>query len=184
VNMSRIDTLAQNIRDAWNAASDDQKARGAVWYTVANQLAEIVGNGDIRKGAGIISAFSPRMQWDRNMELAKRAMATGTASGAMSASVRKAQAILDGTDPEDVLPMSAKTGHFYRNILDPSDTDAVTVDCWAYRVATRDWSAAGPKSARDYSEVATAYRVVASELGMITNHVQAGTWNWARETEH
>jgi len=181
--MTRIETLAQNIRDAWNAASDDQKARGAAWYTVANQLAEIVGNGDVRKGAGIISALSPRMQWDRNVKLAMSAMA-GDEIHAMGASVRKVEAILNGADPESVLPMSAKTGHFYRNMVDPTDTDAVTVDCWAYRVATDDWSAPGPKNAKDYSEVATAYRVVASELNEITNRVQAGTWNWARETKH
>jgi hypothetical protein len=181
--MTRIETLAQNIRDAWNAASDDQKARGAWWYTVAHQLAELVGNGDVRKGAGIISALSPRMKWDRNMALAVDAM-NGNVHGAMGASLRKVEAILNGADPESVLPMTAKTGHFYRNMVDPTDTDAVTVDCWAYRVATRDWSAPGPKSARDYSEVAAAYRVVASELGIITNHVQAGTWNWARETAH
>jgi hypothetical protein len=181
--MTRIDTLAQNIRDAWNAASDDQKARGAVWYTVANQLAEQVGNGDVRKGAGIISALSPRMRWERNVQLAMDALAGKEIRG-LGASIRKVEAILNGADPEYVLPMSAKTGHFYRNMVDPSDTDAVTVDCWAYRVATRDWSAAGPKSAKDYSEVATAYRVVASELNKITNHVQAGTWNWARESAH
>ena len=181
--MNRTDTLAQNIRDAWNAATDDQKARGASWYLTANQLAEMIGNGDVRKGAGIISALSPRMQWDRNVSLAIDAM-NGEPIRAMGASVRKAEAILNGADPESVLPMSAKTGHFYRNIADPTDSDAVTVDCWAYRVATCEWDAAGPKSARDYREVADAYRMVAGELGMITNHVQASTWNWARETQH
>jgi|SRR5690242_19673335 len=181
--MARIDTLAQNIRDAWNAATDDQISRGRTWYTVANQLAEMVGNGDVRKGAGIISALSPRMQWDRNVSLAIDAM-NGEPIRAMGASVRKAEAILNGADPESVLPMSAKTGHFYRNMVDPTDSDAVTVDCWAYRVATRDWNAPGPKSPKDYREVADAYRMVANELGEITNHVQAGTWNWARETQH
>jgi hypothetical protein len=181
--MSRIDTLAQNIRDAYAQATDDQLARGASWYITANQLAEMIGGGDVRKGAGIISALSPRMQWDRNVSLAVDAMA-GNVHGAMGASLRKVEAILNGADPTDVLPMSAKTGHFYRNIVDPTDSDAVTVDCWAYRVATREWDAAGPKNARDYNEVADAYRTVASELGLITNHVQAGTWNWARESAH
>jgi len=182
--MTRIDTLAQNIRDAWNAASDDQITRGRAWYTVAHDIAEMVGNGDVRKGAGIISALSPRMQWDRNVNLAVNAFSTGTASGAMGASVRKAQAILDGSDPETVLPMSAKTGNFYLNIVSPKGSDAVTVDCWAYRVATREWNAAGPKSAKDYREVADAYRMVASELNEVPADVQAGTWNWARETKH
>ena len=182
--MSRSETLTANIRDAWNAASDDQITRGRAWYTVAHDIAEMVGNGDVRKGAGIISALSPRMQWDRNVSIAINACTTGHATGAMSASLNKAQAILDGADPTEVLPMSAKTGNFYLNIVNPSDNHAVTVDCWAYRVATRDWSAAGPKSAKDYREVADAYRTVASELDEIPANVQAGTWNWARETQH
>jgi len=182
--MERIAQLAANIRDAWDSASDDQITRGRAWYTVAHDIAEMVGNGDVRKGAGIISALSPRMQWDRNVTIAINACNSGHATGAMSASLNKAQAILDGADPETVLPMSAKTGNFYLNIVNPKGTDAVTVDCWAYRVATRDWSAAGPKSAKDYREVADAYRTVASELGEIPADVQAGTWNWARETQH
>ena len=181
--MSRTDTLAANIRDAWNAATDDQISRGRVWYTVAHDLAELVGNGDARKGAGIISALSPRMRWDRNVSLAISAM-SGEPIRAMSGSVRKAEAILNGADPTDVLPMSAKTGNFYLNIADPTDPTAITVDCWAYRVATRDWTAPGPKSPRDYNEVADAYRMVANELGELGNVVQAGTWNWARETAH
>jgi len=182
--MSRSEELAKNIRDAWNAASEDQISRGRMWYTVAHDLAAMVGNGDVRKGAGVISALSPRMQWDRNVTIAINACNSGTATGAMSASLNKAQAILDGANPEDVLPMSAKTGNFYRNIVDPTDSEAVTVDCWAYRVATRDWNAAGPKSARDYREVADAYRTVAREMNEIPANVQAGTWNWARETQH
>lgn len=182
--MNRSETLKSNIRAAWDAATEDQITRGRAWYTVAHDLAEMVGNGDVRKGAGVISALSPRMQWDRNVSIAIDAMNTGTASGAMGASLRKAQAILDGTDPEEVLPMSAKTGNFYLNIVDPKHATAVTVDCWAYRVATRDWNAAGPKSPKDYREVAAAYVAVANDLGEIPADVQAGTWNWARETQH
>ena len=181
--MSRTDTLAANIRDAWNAATDDQKNRGRVWYQVAHELAEIVGHGDVRKGAGLIAALSPRMQWDRNVTLAMDA-SNGNVHGALGASLRKAEAIVNGANPEDVLPMTAKTGQFYLNIVDPTNRDAVTVDCWAYRIATRDWAAAGPKSAKDYREVADAYRMVAREVNEVPANVQAGTWNWARETQH
>lgn len=181
--MDRTATYAENIRAAWNAATDDQKTRGMVWYQVANELATMVGNGDASKGAGIIAALSPRMQWDRNVNLAKDALA-GKPIHAMSGSVRKAEAIMNGADPADVLPMSAKTGNFYLNMAFPNDPNPVTIDCWAYRVASRDWSAAGPRSPRDYRDAADAYRIVATELGIIANRVQAGIWNWARETKH
>ena len=142
--MSRTDTLAANIRDAWNAASDDQISRGRAWYTVAHDIAELIGNGDARIGAGIISALSPRMQWDRNVRTAIDAV-NGRPIKAMGASVRKAEAILNGADPESVLPMTAKTGNFYLNMVDPTDPTAITIDCWAYRVATRDWTRPGTK---------------------------------------
>jgi hypothetical protein len=180
MNTERINTLAANIRYARSQANADQINRGQVWYRVAHDLATMVGDGDTRKGAGIIAALSPRMQWERNVKLAIDA-GNGNVHGAMGASLRKAEAILNGADPADVLPMSAKTGNFYLNILDPSDPSAVTVDVWAYRVATGDVKAAGPKSPKDYAECAEAYRIVAAEYGEPANVTQAGTWNWARE---
>lgn len=180
LDSERIAMLAGNVRRAWNAASDDQISRGRVWYRVANDLAGIVGNGDVRKGAGIIAALSPRMPWDRNVSLAMDA-GNGNVHGALSASLAKVQAILDGTDPESVLPMTAKTGYFFTNISDPDNGDAITVDVWAHRIATGDCKSAGPRSTRDYAECAEAYRIVARESGELGHVVQASTWNWARE---
>lgn len=183
MNRERIEILANNVRTARNAVTDDQMNRGATWYPTAHTLAEMIGNGDVRKGAGVIAALSPRMRWETNVRLAIAA-SNGEDFGCLGASKRKAMAILDGASPADVLPMAAKTGHFYTNILDPSDPYAVTIDVWAYRVATNDWTATGPKSQRDYDECAEAYRIVAAERGEITNVTQAGTWNWARESQH
>lgn len=180
LDSDRIEMLAGNIRNARNAASDDQMNRGRAWYPVAHDLAEMIGNGDVRKGAGIIAALSPRMPWERNVSLAVDA-GNGNVHGALSASLAKVQAILDGADPADVLPMSAKTGNFYVNILDPADPFAVTVDVWAHRIATGDAKSAGPRTPRDYHECAEAYRIVAAEFGEIGGVTQAGTWNWARE---
>lgn len=180
LSAERVATLAANIRHARESASDGQAARGAVWYSVAHDLAGIVGNGDVRKGAGIIAALSPRMPWERNVTLAMDAR-NGKVHGALGASLRKVQAILDGTDPAEVLPMSAKTGYFFANILDPTERESVTVDVWAHRIATGDAKSAGPRNARDYAECAEAYRVVAREYSEPANHTQAITWNWARE---
>jgi hypothetical protein len=176
----RIDSLAANIRYARNAASADQIARGAAWYPEAHEMALIVGHGDIRKGAGVIAALSPRMFWERNVKLAIDA-GNGNVHGAMGSSLRKAQAILDGADPADILPMDKKTGQFFQNILDPANPVPVTIDVWAYRVATGDAAATGPRNARDYAECAAAYGIVADEHGETPNRTQAGTWNWARE---
>jgi hypothetical protein len=183
MNTNRIAEMTARLHTAWNAATDDQIARGRVWYPVAHDLAEMIGNGDVRTGAGIIAALSPRMQWDRNARLAIDA-GNGNVHGAMGASLTKVQRIIDGEDPADVLPADAKTGHFFQNILNPADPAYVTIDAWAYRAATGDWSAAGPKNARDYAEVAAAYIAFADDIGEIASVGQAGVWIWARETKH
>jgi hypothetical protein len=183
MNTDRIAEMKARLHAAWNAATDDQIARGRAWYPVAHDLAEMIGNGNVRIGAGIIAALSPRMQWDRNVKLAVDA-GNGNVHGAMGASLVKVQRILDGSDPADVLPNGAKTWHFFHNIVDPSDSAYVTIDAWAYRAATGDWSAVGPKSTRDYAEVAAAYIGFAGDIGELANVGQAGVWNWARETKH
>ena len=175
LNQERIDMLAANIRKVRANCTPEQIAQGRAWYQDAHELALAIGKGDVRKGAGIIAALSPRTRWGRNVALAIDA-GNGNVHGAMGASLRKAQAILDGAAPEDVLPMDAKTGNFYRNILDPSDPFAVTVDVWAHRIATGDDKSAGPRSDRDYRECAEAYVIVSGEFGEPASTTQAGTW--------
>jgi hypothetical protein len=183
LNQERIDMLASNIRNARNAVSEDQMNRGRAWYQVAHDLAEMIGNGDVRKGAGVIAALSPRMQWDVNVRKAIAAC-NGEPFGCMGSSMVKAQAILDGADPEDVLPHGKKTHHFYRNILDPDDPEFCTIDIWAYRVATGDRSCVAAKiTDRDYAECVAAYGIVADEFGELRNVTQAGCWVAVRETK-
>jgi len=172
--------MANNIARVRNAATHDQVAQGSAWYPVAHDLAEMIGNGDVRKGAGIIAALSPRMPWDRNVRLATDA-GNGNVHGAMSSSLAKVQAIVDGADPETVLPMDRKTGHFYRNIVNPSDVTACTIDVWAHRIATGDITSAGPRNARDYAECVAAYDIVADENSEPMSRTQAITWVAVRE---
>ena len=183
LNRDRIDGLKINLRTARRAASADQVNRGRAWYPVARDIAEMIGNGDVRKGAGVIAALSPRMQWDVNVRKATAALA-GESYACMGSSMAKVAAILDGADPADVLPTGSKTWNFFHNIIEPTNPAYVTIDAWAYRAATGDWSAVGPKNARDYAEVAAAYIEMAAEFGELPSAFQAGVWNWARETKH
>ena len=174
-----------NIVAAWNAATPDQVARGRAWYPVAHDLAELVGNGDVRVGAGIIAAFSPRKRWEENQRLAIDAH-NGDIHGHFKHALSAVHRIIDGAAPETVLPMDAKTGHFFRNIVDPTDPDPVTIDCWAYRVATGHWDKSenpGLSNKARYATLALAYRLAARQLGEIPSVVQAATWAWAHETD-
>lgn len=167
----------RNIVAAWHAASDDQRARGRAWYPVAHGLAEQMA-GDARTGAGLIAALSANKRWDQNLRIAQDA-ATGRVHGHVGDALRKVEAILAGADPESVLPMDSKTGHFYRCILDPSDPDAVVIDRHAHDIAVgraygdddRGLSAKGR-----YAALARCYRDAAARLGELPSVVQAVTW--------
>ncbi|MFE4681613.1 hypothetical protein ACFRNJ_12345 [Streptomyces sp. NPDC056721] len=167
-----------NITAAFNRATDDQAARGRQWYPVAHDLALIVGDGNARSGAGIIAALSANKSWSENVRLAKDA-GTGNVHGHTGVMLAKVSAIIDGTDPADVLPMEMKTGHFFRCILDPSDPDPVVIDRHAHDVAVgerygnRD---RGLGAKGRYAALAHAYREASLRLDEIPSVVQAITW--------
>jgi hypothetical protein len=178
-----LERYVLNIVQAFTAATADQVARGRAWYPVAHDLAELVGRGDARKGAGIIAALSPNKAWDINIKLAKDA-GNGNVHGHFTRALGVVRQILEGCDPESVLPAEAKTGHFFRNIADPADPDPVTVDRHAYRVATRDNSMSddfGLSNKKRYATLALAYRLAARRLGEVPCVVQAVTWLAQRE---
>lgn len=167
-----------NILQAWHGASSADVAQGRAWYPVAHDLAEILGDGNARMGAGVIAALSPQCAWERNCDLARDACA-GKVHGHTGQTLERVRAILDGADPEDVLPMSRKTGHFYRNIADPMDPDPVTIDRHAHDIAVGETYGArdrGLGCATRYATLAHSYREASRQLGELPNVVQAVTW--------
>jgi hypothetical protein len=111
--------------------------------------------------------------------MAHRAFATGALYGHTSDALGKAAKILAGTDPAEVLPMTLKTGNFYRTILDPEDPEAVVVDRHAHDVAVGRRYGQQPRGLHNktrYATVAHAYREAARRLGEIPSTVQAVTW--------
>jgi hypothetical protein len=169
-----------NLMAAWRNCTPDQMERGRQWYPVAHQLAMVVGDGDARKGAGVIAALSVQKKWEHNAALALDA-GNGNVHGHMGSALAKVRAILEGADPEDVLPMAAKTGHFFRNIADPSDPDPVTIDRHAHDVAVgerygnRD---RGLSNKTRYATLALAYRLGARRAGVTPSVFQATLWGW------
>lgn len=179
-----FERYVRNIMKVWNEAILVPAAEweGRAWYTVAHDLAEIVGQGDARKGAGIIAALSQNTKWDRNVELAQEC-ANGNVSGHMNSVLDKVRAILEGSDPADVLPLDLKTGHFFQCIYDPTDPDAVVIDRHAHDIAVgerygnRD---RGLGNKNRYATLAHAYREAARRLGELPCVVQAVTWVYWR----
>lgn len=167
-----------NIIRTYNAATPDQKRRGHAWYPTAHQLADFLSEGDVVKGAGVIAALSANKAWDLNRKLAGDAFA-GQVHGHTRDNLAKVAKIMAGVDPTEVLPMTLKTGNFYRSILDPSDPEAVTIDRHAHDIAlgrpygdeNRGLGAKGR-----YAVLSLAYRNAAAKLGILPSELQATTW--------
>ena len=169
----------RNIMTVWYIATEDELAEGRAWYSTAHQTAMMLADGDVKTGAGLLAALSPQTAWWLNVELACEAFDSGTARRHTSDSCSKANKILAGIDPADVLPMQRKTGHFYRCILDPSDPVAVCIDRHAYDIAVGvplgDWPR-GLSARGRYALLAQCYWEAAQRLGELPSTVQAVTW--------
>jgi hypothetical protein len=186
---SEADVLSyvDNIVYAYGQTSARQREAGRQWYHVAHDLANILGDGDVRVGAGVLAALSANKSWRANVKIAERVVA-GVLTGHTRDNLAKAARILSGDDPEDVLPMHAKTGNFFRCIADPTDPDPVCVDRHAHDVAVgevygdRD---RGLGSKSRYAAIALAYRMAALKIAekepMIASELQAITWVWQTE---
>ncbi len=168
-----------NIIATYERATDEQKAKGKHWYPVAHDLATMLADGNTRMGAGVIAALSANKSWSENTRIAARAFGSGKATGHVRDALTKATRIMNGADPADVLPMAAKTGNFYRCILDPSDPEPVCVDRHAHDVATGHTLGnedRGLSSKGRYAALAGAYRAAADRLGILPQELQAITW--------
>lgn len=168
----------QNILDAWNDATGQDLIEGHNWYPTAHQVADLMSEGNIVAGAGVIAALSAQKNWVDNQRLAEDAL-NGDVHGHTKDTLRKVERILLGEDPEDVLPMSMKTGMFYRCILDPEDPDAVVIDRHAHDIAVGEVygnDERGLGSKQRYAVLAHCYREAALRLGELPSTVQAVTW--------
>jgi hypothetical protein len=177
--------LTRNIVRTYLRATPEQHAQGVAWYQNAHELACELEDvwastpGPVERGAGVIAALSPMIQWERNAALARKAYLAGVASGTYSANTRKATAILQGADPVDVL-RGPKVTAFYAGIIAPEGTEVVCVDRHAHDVAVgrrcTDEERGALTSKRGYATFVRAYRRAADQLGMPANHLQAITW--------
>lgn len=167
-----------NILAVWRCATAEQEQRGRVWYRTAHELAGAITGGDARAGAGVLAALSANKSWAETCRLARQACEGGLTSGHFANALTKAAVIMAGSDPEEVLPMDRKTGHFFRCIAYPGDPEAVVIDRHAHDIAAgeiygrRDRGLSGQR----YELLASAYRQAAQRLGELPSTVQAVTW--------
>jgi hypothetical protein len=177
------------ILEVWRQATVEELSNGLPWYEDAYAFASTLDPERPERGAGVIAALSPMKNWKENCALAGRAFEQGFASGALSANIAKADAILSGADPLEVLG-GHKVRNFYRSIVNPWDPDAVCIDRHAFDIAvgriTNDQSRAALKRKGMYEAFGAAYkraaRVISKEgYDVVPAQVQAVTWTvWRR----
>lgn len=173
--------LVQNILTAHHDMSSKVPAlvsEGYNWYDRAQEIADKLGKGNLQMGAGVIAAMSPQKNWDVNLRLAHDMFNKGKA-GHYGVQVTKARRILEGENPEDVLGQ-LKEGNFYKNIVNPDDPSAVTIDRHANDVAINQkmgQANRGLSSEGRYNIFHSAYTTAAGHLGIETpSRLQASVW--------
>lgn len=174
-----VDTLTRRILAVFDRATAAQIESGATWYDEARELAFHLGRNSghgLEHAAAVISHLSPRTTWTRNVAGAISLLTYGEqADGIIGANFERARDSLSFDRPEESFG-GPKTLRFYLNIV--GDTEAVTVDVWAARVAGVDETLLPRVGVYDAIEL--AYQRAARRRGVEPTTMQATTWIVAR----
>lgn len=151
---------AQNISTVYKAAPREVHDAGIRWYGDVHEATAKGVRGtstDVRRGAGLVAAVSPQMDWDnRNIHAIKelhtlkehhwKAIERGdrtplqgmSIAAASTHSLMKAKRLMEGEDVDDVLNRrtAPKTNSFAHNIAHPDVAGHVTIDGRAHDIAT------------------------------------------------
>ena len=159
------------------------------WYKEAHQFSKYLSDKyktPLNSVIGIISALSPRLNWDKNKEIAEFFLATNKVirdNGKqihMTVPCNKAKLIRLNDDEQYVLDTLSgdKTKSFYLNIKYPDREVNVTVDRHAIaialgRIATQKEHSLTNKSYKFFED---CYKWTAEQLGIRPLLLQSITW--------
>jgi hypothetical protein len=185
---ARITGQTINILRTYLKATPEEMALGLVWYRnamdeVTSRVRAAKRDGRIprwvragrKKLAGVTACLSMKKSWQVNMNMVVQALA-GEKVGHFGCQVVKAEAILGGADPLQVL-QGMKERAFYLN-LSGLDPNAVTVDRHALRIWAGRMIPEAELKISDglYREIERDYREAAEAVGISASAIQAGTW--------
>ena len=164
-----------NYREIVAHATPAQIEQACQWYADAELLAhdliriyaERGIDATLEQTSSIISAFSPRQRWSRNVVCALEFAHGGKPAG-LSNNLRMAELAL--TNGFAAL-RGLKTNAFARAIS--GDDEAITIDVWMLRAA--GMTIDSPNKTQ-YRELSDAVRTVASEYAMTPRVMQALIW--------
>lgn len=168
VTKLEVPTTTRQVMKVFRSSTIQERSNGREWYrrarTLAEELVREYGTNfakvetykdAVERAAAVIAVLSPRLNWNKNVELAKQAytdiwQVRGLATDnemlremvansvanfpGLKTNASKAYALLLGEDPEDVVS-GPKVTAFWRTITNPFDPRAVVVDRHALDVA-------------------------------------------------
>jgi len=178
--------MISRIVACYRSADLTQVIAGRNWYPTVKKIAEHIHPSYIA-GAGVIAALSPRVKWDENIKAAVTVCQVALSGSEIPPDVigmcrnrDKAWKIARGEykySPLELLNSSNgayKVNAFFANII--GDTQLVTVDVWAARVAIPEFDEESVRHNR-YLMVQDAYQKAAKRIGDITpRDLQAVCW--------
>jgi len=166
---------------------------GLNWYVDAHNYASNLAalyDTTLDKVAGMIAALSPQNKWDTN-KIGAANLLEAYQNGDDYWSVKvstfndgKGKAInimLDYGKPLEIIKGN-KTRNFYRNILNPYDSNFVTVDRHAVSVALGERVTDANKiryyvsTDKRYLQMVEYYKIAANQVNLLPCQIQAVTW--------
>jgi len=195
----------QNIINLYEHTPDDIKIEGEAWYPDAHIIARNVGEvalpthrADDNKlallGAGIISAFSPQMVWEKNVRAANVFAGTFTkptwiTNRDYDKAINIVKCVRENEDvnAQDILDIlgegAVKTRAFFMNILNPYGDvkeNGVTVDRHAIAIylgeVPNNLQVGRAFSPNGNRQIQNSYKIASNRLGVHHNALQATTW--------
>lgn len=186
--------LQNNLLKSYKSVSRQTIGSGLNWYKNANKFATYLSNKhkvDFNKVCAVISALSPACNWVQNKKDAQNMIICFANDlnyqdfnfSTYGQNVAKAWNILNykGFEKlEDVffsLKTGAKTYSFYLNILNPNDTNHVTIDRHAIAIFEgRKNSGSKSVTPKQYKNIESQYIETAKSLNIIPSSFQAILW--------
>lgn len=182
-------TMAENILDALARATADDWLYGVSWYPQAHAYATHLADEfgiTVEQAAAVIAVLSPRVEWEENRDLARRAL-QAWADGhpiavGLTNNCERAERNLADPTCADVKRShrTLKVNSFYRNIM--GDESCATIDRHALRTALGDHSLpeSAPSTDAAYRALSDAYVLAAADADLPTSMLQAIVWSVCR----
>lgn len=174
----------RRLREEWANTTSIEYETGLTWYDEANEWVHDLSVSHDKtepQVAAIAASLSPRLPWHRAISLTEMVLeGKDISSLALGRGVRKADEVLAGVDPYQVVS-GLKTTSFFHNLL--GEYEWVTIDTHSYhQVSGRDYNNPGKMGSHFlervgvYEAYADCFRQVGRDNALQGAVVQAILW--------